>query len=69
MEAADCIKTQRMKWLFTERSFHAGAALFYLMNAADRTIILLRVIISTQVFVIMTAKGGMTHGKDPVSGR
>ena len=24
------------------------------------------VIISTQVFVIMTAKGGMTHGKDPV---
>lgn len=53
----------------TERSFHAGAALFYLMNAADRTIILLRVIISTQVFVIMTAKGGMTHGKDSVSGR
>lgn len=27
------------------------------------------VIISTQVFAIMTAKGGMTHGKDPVSGR
>ena len=50
------------------RSFHAGAR-FYLMIAADRAIILLRVIISTQVFAIMIAKGGMIHGKDPVGGR